>query len=149
MENLKRTNLRQYLSPPLGLLFACLFTPAVVLAELSGSLEEDAITKRLTPDAQVNIDTSGASAPAGATLSADAGKKRYEYTCKMCHGTGVAGAPKLGDKALWQNRLAEGLDTLVQHAIHGYKAMPPKGGCATCSDEEIRKTVEFMISQVK
>lgn len=118
-------------------------------AFLSGSLEENAIEKRLQPDAQVHVEYGAGGAAPTKTLSADAGKKRYEYTCKMCHETGVAGAPKMTDKAKWQPRVAEGLETLVKHAIQGYKAMPPKGGCMTCDDEEIRKTVEFMLSKVK
>lgn len=122
--------------------------PFIAYAALSGSLDEDAIAKRLTPDAVVVVEYGTSVAPVAA-VSGDIGKKRYEYTCKMCHDSGVAGAPKFGDKAAWQPRLGEGMETLIKHAIEGYKAMPPKGGCLTCDDEEIKKTVEYMVSKAK
>jgi cytochrome c5 len=123
--------------------------PPIAYAALSGSLDESAIAKRLAPDAQVTVEYGAGAAPAAVAATGDIGKKRYEYTCKMCHDTGVAGAPKFSDKAAWQPRLAEGMETLLKHAIEGYKAMPPKGGCLTCDDDEIKKTVEYMVSKVK
>jgi cytochrome c5 len=123
--------------------------PFVAYATLSGSLDEGAIAKRLAPDAQVTVDYGTSGVAPVATQSGDIGKKRYEYTCKMCHDAGVAGSPKLSDKAAWQPRLSQGMETLIKHAIQGYKAMPPKGGCLTCDDEEIKKTVEYMVSKVK
>ena len=128
--------------------YLALSLPLVAYATLSGSLDEDAIAKRLTPDAKVKVEY-GANAAPVAAQSGDVGKKRYEYTCKMCHDTGVAGSPKLSDKAAWQPRLSKGMETLIKHAIEGFKAMPPKGGCLTCDDEEIKKTVEYMVSKVK
>jgi cytochrome c5 len=122
--------------------------PFVAYATLSGSLDEDAIAKRLAPDAVVTVEYGTAAAPV-ATVSGDIGKKRYEYTCKMCHDAGVAGSPRLDDKAAWQPRLGQGMETLIKHAIEGYKAMPPKGGCLTCDDEEIKKAVEYMVSKIK
>jgi cytochrome c5 len=73
----------------------------------------------------------------------------YDQTCHLCHGAGVAGAPKLGDKAGWAPRIKQGMDTLVQDAIKGKGAMPPKGGNASLSDADIRAAVEFMVSQSK
>ncbi len=128
--------------------YLALSLPFVAYAALSGSLDEDAIAKRLAPDAVVTVEYGTAVAPV-AMVSGDMGKKRYEYTCKMCHDAGVAGAPKLDDKAGWKPRLGQGMEALIKHAIEGYKAMPPKGGCLTCDDEEIKKTVEYMISKVK
>lgn len=72
----------------------------------------------------------------------------YTTYCKACHAQGVAGAPKLEDTQAWQQRLSErGRDGLVQNAINGYKAMPAKGACMQCSDEEIRATVNWMLKQ--
>ena len=77
------------------------------------------------------------------------GKQVFDSTCTACHSTGVAGAPKLGDKAAWAPRLQQGEDALVQSALKGKNAMPPKGGNASLSDAQVRAAVEFMVSQAK
>jgi cytochrome c5 len=77
------------------------------------------------------------------------GRKVYDTTCTACHTAGVANAPKPGDKAAWAPRLKQGMDTLLQSAIKGKGAMPPKGGAANLSDAEVRAAVEFMVSQSK
>jgi cytochrome c5 len=77
------------------------------------------------------------------------GKQVFDSTCTACHATGVAGAPKLGDKAAWGPRIQQGLDTLVHSALKGKNAMPPKGGNASLSDAQVRAAVEFMVSQAK
>jgi len=64
-----------------------------------------------------------------------------------CHATGAAGAPKVGDVAAWAPRISQGLETLVSHAIKGLNAMPPRGTCGDCSDEEIGATVEYMVGK--
>ena len=75
----------------------------------------------------------------------------YKSKCVACHGGGIAGAPKLGDKAAWAARIAQGDEVLLQHAIKGFKGdtgyMPPKGGFMTLSDEEISAAVQYMVSQ--
>jgi cytochrome c5 len=92
-----------------------------------------------------------AAAPAAAAPAAAKpdGKKIFETTCTVCHGTGVAGAPKFGDKAAWAPRIATGLDTLVKTAIAGKGAMPAKGGNNALSDAEVRAAVEFMVSAAR
>jgi cytochrome c5 len=77
------------------------------------------------------------------------GKKVYDTTCMVCHATGVAGAPKLGDKKAWAPHLMHGVDALVQSALKGKGAMPPKGGNPSLSDDDVRAAVEFMVSQSK
>jgi len=119
------------------------------LADLSGSLSQQAIAKRLQPEGSAIVSAGGQIVPPKAAVVADIGQQRYEETCHVCHGPGLAGSPKFGDKAEWAPRISEGLETLVQHAIHGYKAMPPKGTCISCSDEEIHKAVEYMVSHSK
>jgi cytochrome c5 len=64
-----------------------------------------------------------------------------------CHGTGVAGAPKAGDKAAWAPRIKTGIDALLQSALKGKGGMPPKGGNAALSDADVRAAIEFMVSQ--
>ena len=91
-----------------------------------------------------------AAAPAaGAKPAAADGKKVFDSTCTACHATGVAGAPKVGDKAQWGPRIAQGMDTLVQSALKGKGAMPPKGGNASLSDADVRAAIEYMVSQSK
>lgn len=72
------------------------------------------------------------------------GEAVYNASCAGCHGTGAAGAPKHGDKAAWGPRLAKGKPTLYKHALTGFNAMPPKGMCMTCSDDEIKAAVDFV-----
>ncbi len=71
----------------------------------------------------------------------------YKQTCHVCHGTGVAGAPKFGDKAGWDAKIkaAGGKEQLIQNGIKGINAMPPKGG-ATLSDADFAKVVDYMVS---
>lgn len=73
-----------------------------------------------------------------------AGDAVYNASCAGCHGTGAAGAPKVGDKGAWGPRIAQGKATLYKHALGGFKGMPPKGMCMTCSDDEIKAAVDFM-----
>ncbi|MBA3774722.1 MAG: cytochrome c5 family protein [Ramlibacter sp.] len=88
-------------------------------------------------------------APQSATaVAAGAGEALYKQACLACHATGVANAPKLGDKAAWAPRLQQGLPALVQSAIKGKGAMPPKGG-STAPDPQIQAAVEYMVSTVK
>lgn len=77
------------------------------------------------------------------------GKKVYEGLCAACHATGAAGAPKTGDKAAWKPRVAQGADTLHQHAIKGIRAMPAKGGNPALSDAEVTAAVDHMVGQSK
>jgi cytochrome c5 len=105
------------------------------------------------PQQQVSAPQQQAAQPskesASAKPAAADGKQVFNGTCTACHSTGVAGAPKLGDKAAWAPRIQQGIDTLVQHALQGKNAMPPKGGNAALSDAQVRAAVEFMVSQAK
>ena len=78
-----------------------------------------------------------------------AGKKLYDASCMACHASGVAGAPKLGDKAAWAARAKSGIDALTASVIKGKGAMPPKGGAAAATDADIRVAVEYMLTQSK
>jgi cytochrome c5 len=96
----------------------------------------------------------GAAGAAPATASAKPdGKKVFEATCNVCHGAGIAGAPKFGDKAAWAPRLAEGINVLHQHALHGFQGksgvMPPKGGNNALSDAEVMAAVDYMAAAAK
>jgi cytochrome c5 len=86
---------------------------------------------------------------APAKAAAADGKKVYDSTCMACHATGLANAPKLGDKAAWAPHIRQGMDALLQSALKGKGAMPPKGGNASLSDADVRAAIEFMVSQAK
>ncbi len=77
------------------------------------------------------------------------GNKIYDTKCFTCHASGVAGAPKLGDKAAWASRIAAGLDPMMEIVIKGKGAMPPKGTCMDCSDEDLKAVVEYMVDKSK
>jgi len=81
------------------------------------------------------------------------GKGTYDKACMACHAAGVAGAPKLGDKAAWGPRIAQGNDTLYTHAIKGFQGkkgfMPAKGGNAALSDADVKAAVDYMVGQGK
>lgn len=122
---------------------------------------QDAVNARLKPVGQVYlpgddlpVDTPfvspvDAAAPVSTTLS---GAQVYNKACNVCHGNGIGNAPMLTNAADWQPRIAQGVDTLKEHAISGFGGsagfMPPKGGNASLSDTEVHAAVEYMISEV-
>lgn len=98
-----------------------------------------------------------AAAPAATTTAAadpalKAGEDVFKKTCVMCHQTGAAGAPMLGNKGDWQARVAQGKDTLYKHALEGFTgekgAMPARGGNNALSDADVKAAVDFMVSKV-
>ena len=88
-------------------------------------------------------------APATKVAAADKGKSVYETTCTVCHGAGIAGAPKAGDKAAWAPRMAKGKPALYTSALKGKDAMPPRGGNNSLSDDDVKAAVDYMIGLVK
>jgi cytochrome c5 len=74
------------------------------------------------------------------------GKEIVQAQCVKCHGTGVNGAPKIGDREAWTPRVKQGLDVVVRSAIHGHGAMPPRGGMADLTDTEIRSAIIYMFN---
>ena len=77
------------------------------------------------------------------------GKAVYDKTCVACHATGVANAPKLGDKVAWAPRVAAGKDSLFASVIKGKGAMPPKAGATNLKDDEIKTAIDYMLASVK
>lgn len=77
------------------------------------------------------------------------GKAVYDKTCVACHATGVANAPKFGDKAAWAPRIATGKDALVGSVLKGKGAMPPKAGASNLSDDDIKAAVDYMVGAAK
>ena len=115
------------------------------------------IAARIAPVGVVNTDAAAvapvpvAPAAAGATTAADEGPgvAVYNKNCAACHAAGVAGAPKLGDKAAWEPRVAQGVDALLSTAVNGKGAMPPRGTCMDCSDDDLRVVIDYMLSKIQ
>jgi len=107
---------------------------------------EEAINLRLKPVGEVN--TGEMVAVAAAPAKPKTAKEIYDATCVACHGSGVLNAPKFGDKAGWADRIAKGNDTLLKNAINGLNAMPPRGGNAGLSDEDVKRTLDYMLASV-
>lgn len=118
----------------------------------------DEIRARIQPVGEVCVqgeDCGDAAAAASATASSDSGSSArsgsevYDAVCMACHTTGAAGAPVIGNADDWAPRIDQGMETLMDHAINGFNAMPAKGGCATCPDEEIEAAVEHIVAESK
>jgi cytochrome c5 len=116
------------------------------------------VSERVAPFARVAVagqDNSAlkieAATPAGSAAPAQPknGDELYEQACKACHGAGIGGAPKAGDKAIWGPRVAKGKDILYDHAIHGFTGtagmMPAKGGRVDVSDDLVKQAVDHMV----
>ena len=131
---------------------------AIILVIIAGKLTsgvsdhkpDETILENIRPVGQVNIagESDPAAAPAAAPVAAAQPKSAeevYNGSCMSCHATGAAGAPKLGDTAAWAPRIAAGMDSLVANVMNGLNAMPPKGLCMACSDEELQGAVQYMV----
>ncbi len=117
------------------------------MARIQG--DETAIAERIKPVVSLDSLKSGGATVAAAAAAPAASKSPedlFNGACAACHNTGVAGAPKLGDAAAWEPRLANGMDTLFASVANGKGAMPPRGG-STYSDDEIRSAIDFMLDK--
>jgi cytochrome c5 len=103
----------------------------------------DDVEARIAPVAKIEMQAGGGDG------GVKDGKTVYNTVCAGCHGSGVMGAPKFGDKAAWAPRIAQGIPTLVNHAINGIRAMPARGGSASLTDEEVKGAVEYMVNGSK
>jgi len=109
----------------------------------SNAQTAEAVAARLKPVADEGFTLKDANAP----KVLQSGEAIYTSTCQACHGTGAAGAPKVGDNAGWAARLAQGYDTVVKHAIEGLRAMPAKGGNPDLDDVEVARAVVYMANK--
>lgn len=163
-----------FVIPVVGLILLAQFVISGYRAAQT-SADPDAVARRIQPVARVEFgDAPAAATPAPATPAApaasapaaaapaaaapaaaaaapaaDKGKATYNQACIACHGQGVAGAPKFGDKAAWAPRIKTGMDALYTTSLKGKGAMPPKGAAAAATDADIRAAVEFMLAQLK
>lgn len=106
----------------------------------------------VTPGAPPSAGALATPAVAANTASADSGKTLFNTTCIACHGAGIAGAPKVGDKSVWAPRIAQGNNVLYDHAIKGFQGkagvMPAKGG-STAPDADVKAAVDYMVAAAK
>ncbi|WP_413701220.1 c-type cytochrome [Psychromonas sp. KJ10-10] len=113
------------------------------------TMAESDIAERIAPVGDVYLDGEIATASVASQPEEPAGprsgEKIYNTYCVACHATGVAGSPIKGDALAWAPRIGQGEEVLIQHAINGFNAMPARGTCMDCSDEEIAETVRFLI----
>ena len=86
-------------------------------------------------------------AAGGGQIDSGTGKEIYMSHCAACHDTGASASPKLGDPAAWATRIAQGTETLYKNAIQGIRGMPAKRTCMTCSDDEIKVAVDYIVSK--
>jgi len=126
-------------------------TPPVMPAPLAPDTAAPA-----APISEAPAPTTAPAAPATRMAAAGntaKGEDTYKKTCFACHDAAVAGAPKLGDKAAWGPRIAQGMDKLYTNSIKGFQGktglMPPKGGNMALSDADTKAAVDYMVSKAK
>jgi cytochrome c5 len=113
----------------------------------------EAIEARIAPIGKVQIDKQPAATTSQAPASAHKaqhhlGKTLFESHCVLCHGNGIAGAPRFGNKADWEPRIKKKLALLLKHVNKGYHAMPAKGACLECSPNDLEAAIRYMIDNV-
>jgi cytochrome c5 len=135
----------------LVLLTVVLFMVAALLgafdsvAPEDGSRRQAAVLERIKPVARVSFEQP--QPVAEVKLAELSGKAVYDQSCAACHTTGAAGAPKIGVKEEWESRYAQGLDTLVDHAVKGIRAMPAKGGNPALTEANIRDSIIYLLDE--
>lgn len=101
-----------------------------------------AVTTRIKPAGSI---TMGDGVPVGMRT----GEKIFQKVCAQCHAadSSVANAPKITNNAEWAPRIAQGFDTLFDHALNGFNAMPAKGGDTSLTDDELKRAIAHMTNQ--
>lgn len=129
-------------------------TVARFAADSAGTGKPEEIAARIKPVGSVTLAGGDAVAPpvaastaSPATAAAGPGEEIYNKACFACHASGAAGAPKIDDKAAWEPRVVQGVDQLLHTAINGKGGMPPKGTCATCSDDDLMAAIKYMLAR--
>ena len=133
----------------LSIALAVILIAVVVPFSMSGKGKSDAVSNaddvesRIAPVAKIELQAGGGDG------GVKDGKTVYNTVCAGCHGAGVMGAPKFGDKAAWAGRLGQGMATLNNHAINGIRGMPARGGASSLSDDEVKAAVQYMVDGSK
>jgi cytochrome c5 len=123
-------------------------TPEPAPQEAEPAQSEAAMAESAKPESvEVAQPAAPIEPPADPVAAVRDGQTVYKTACFACHDAGVAGAPKLGDKAAWAPRIAKGNDALYSTLQNGLNAMPPKGTCMNCSDDELKAVLDYMVEQ--
>lgn len=135
---------------PMKKLFGILLVAGLVAGSAVANSEDDVKARTAPVGSTCMSGDECAAAPAPAVAAGPkSGKDVYGGYCTTCHAAGLMGAPKYGTAADWAPRVAKGKETLYTHALGGFNAMPPKGMCAACSDDEIKAAVDYMLDSSK
>jgi cytochrome c5 len=137
-----------------------LFVSSMVVYSLAvfAGPKEDAIAERIKRVGTVCVEGSDCVQSSGtatnttaiAVVDSNGAESNYKKTCATCHAAGIAGAPKFADAAQWESRIAKGMDTLYTSSISGMPpGMPAKGMCFSCSDDDLKAIVDYMVEAVK
>ena len=110
------------------------------------TLTDNLVKERLSPFKSKTISTFAESSEN--LVKVKSGEEIYQAICQSCHSIGLAGAPKFADKQAWASRLNKGNETLYSNAINGINAMPAKGGAISTPDGDIKKAVDYMLSNL-
>lgn len=124
----------------------------------AGMTEEEALAERIAPVGKVNMDgpqvaeadedAAGGGEEGAGDDSLETAAQVYDEVCAACHAEGVAGAPATDATDTWEERVADdGVDTLYDHAINGFNAMPPRGGNSALSDEQVQSAVDYILDE--
>ena len=135
---------------PLGeVSIAAVAHPAPVVVAVSATAPAATGAAAATPVAATTAPATAEPAPAKISPANKVGENTYKAICTGCHSTGALGAPKLGDKAAWAPRIAQGIDVLYNSALKGKNSMPAKGGSTALSDAEVKATVDYIVAASK
>ena len=112
--------------------------------------QEQQIAERIAPAGHAVMEGQIiASSPAANSVSGRSGDDIYNTNCMACQNSGVAGAPMYGDVSAWASRLEQGIETVYANAINGIRAMPARGTCMTCSDDEVKSAIDYILVNSK
>lgn len=149
LSDVEVANAVAYMANEAGANFTAPGTDAPVVAEEAASAAPAEAAAEEAPAAKTESRLTEAAAVAAAPVASigKAGEQTYQAACAMCHSSGLMNAPKPGDKGAWAPRIAQGKDTVIQHAINGIRMMPARGGNPSLSDDEVAQAVIFMANQ--
>lgn len=136
------------------LFFLLIFLNSFAIADIN-LMSPEVIQARIQPVGKVYIAGDTAPPPSNQAQTesfkdgTDIGEKIYRNYCSVCHANGIAGAPQFTNTMAWKPRAAKGIPTLLNHAEHGFNAMPPKGTCTECTNEDLKSAILYMLKNAQ